>query len=477
MAEPAPAPVAAEVVHDPAASVAESSTLAALETTGAADGVGPASVPSPAPSAAASEAPSAAPSASDAARARREARKAKILARGTDRLARITSAGRGSEGASLYAPSPGPSLASAHTADATSSPVVPSAEGEDAQGAPTAFSSDPPEATLGQVVPPRVGPEPNEDDPLQQFMRALQAQMGPDMGPGMGSEAGARSDAGTGAGSGSGSPFPPFPGAGAGAGAGAGPNTGPGAGGQEDPFAAMMAQMQAMSGGPGTAAAATAPAPRTWVDYLLTWVHFLAIVAFALFTFGAAFTAHWHPASAPLTAQTFEHPPRSILNAWGRLARAPPDAADLGAFNLGAHMPLQQFVRINPSPRLHMWQIVLTDVPSRCFRSSSRWRSCCNQAGCGGCEGNARLRDWCAPLRRKFQSQPCKSSSGRVRSTGPLSRHFSTILPCSCSFSAPRSSLPAGDRCTSPNPDVEQRSGPRCAPHAQLSGSHHWLPP
>lgn len=137
-----------------------------------------------------SAAPAADVNPAEAARLKREARKARILSKGSDRLARITNTGRG-EGASAYLKDNTPSLPST------------------------------PQSTSGGASLPKAATATDDDDPLEVDISAL-----PMRGPPRGEEAT--------------NPFAMFGG-------------GDAAGGQQDPMAALMAMMQGAggAGGPG----------------------------------------------------------------------------------------------------------------------------------------------------------------------------------------------------------------------------------
>ncbi|CDU22539.1 uncharacterized protein SPSC_01169 [Sporisorium scitamineum] len=202
---------------------------------------------------AATAAPAPAPAtevdAAEAARLKREARKARILSKGSDRLARITNTGRG-EGASAYLKDNTPLLPS--TPQSTAKPTTATAPAAAASLSVVADDDDPLEVDISTL--PRRGP-PRGEEATNPF-----AMFGGDAGQGQGQrnpmEALMAMMQG---GGGFGGPNGP----------GFGPGAGAGEGGQPDmsglppQLAAMMQQLGTAGGGPGGAANVAPTATQT----------------------------------------------------------------------------------------------------------------------------------------------------------------------------------------------------------------------
>ncbi len=284
-----------------------------------------------------SESAAAPSAAAEAARARREARKAKILGRGGDRLAQITKTGRGAEAEALYSSDPLPgagSTGSSSPAFQASSAAKAAREATDdpddvdiahlptisSQHGSSSFPDQDMHALMqrmsaaGGATPPgfdtQAGAGPQ--DPLQQMMMAMQSQFG-----GAGGEGGQM-------------PQLPFDLGALLGGAGGDGTGGPGAGG--------------MSGLFGPQGRVTA-APRGKLDKLFDFLHLFAMAALAFITVSAVFSRSATEASvintAPDAVLADEH---AAIKRWARLGYERPGEWEAHLFKIPDHMPFQEIV-------------------------------------------------------------------------------------------------------------------------------------
>lgn len=254
-------------------------------------------------------APAAPVDAAEAARLKREARKARILSKGSDRLARITNTGRG-EGASAYLNDNAiPSSAAASPAKAAATAVGARAEDDDPlevdistlpRGMPRGEEATNPFAMFGGG-----GAEGGQQDPMAALMAMMQG--------------------------GGGGPF------------GGGPGGPPGAGGQQPDMsglppqlAAMMQQFGAGAGGPGGANAPsiTATQCKPLTERAFDMLQAFLVLALAVLAAKSSLFDTDHSSVVPaalsdtLEKTSLTSSATSTLSRWAKLAYAPPSPSE-----------------------------------------------------------------------------------------------------------------------------------------------------
>lgn len=290
-------------------------------------------------------------SAADAAKARREARKAKILASGSDRLARITKTGRGSEAEALYPTSPPPPLSSSaamRSADEDPDEIDIS---RIQRGRPGETSDEELQALMMQSImrqqgamagTPAEGMDAGMQDPLQQMMAAMQG------------------------GGGGGLPFDLSALMG-----GGGPG-GEGAAGMPPNLAAMFGN------------GAAPPKARTKFDKFFDLLHLIVMLVLGFITVSAVFSSQIQLESTvvetTLDGQTEETKQilldeHSGLQRWARLGYERPGDWEAHFFTIADHLPFQKVVRSVPRWRFQRLTNLL--LSSQSFGCSCRSRSYC----------------------------------------------------------------------------------------------------
>lgn len=295
----------------------------------------------------------ASPSPAMDAKARREARKARILGAGTDRLARITKTGRGHEADLLYSDTPKPmgvheqtAAAAAAAGDIDDDEVLQRADaalqGPGPGPGPAGESDDPQDIDISQA-----GQQGTASDPFLAAQRQQQQQLGRDAASfPNGSQQELPQDLQgmmkalqdmMGGRGGAGSPGMGFPGA---------EQAGGAAGGQQPPMFPFQAQRQAAG------AAAPAASTTTAMDIAFSLLRLLVFAGFGFaLVYGAVKTGHAEAQhsmpekAAASTVDQFAH--MSTLHRWARLAYERPahwEARYFGIESFGLPLPVQGVV-------------------------------------------------------------------------------------------------------------------------------------